>query len=109
MSALIHPKTITVDGLSVRYAEGGQDGPDAVRWPLVNPDRLPVRVKPANRATLLLGRVGASRATVRQRRSSVAGLRAALVRCALLGRDRCEWLNMRTGCWHRNHAAWGRY
>jgi hypothetical protein len=29
MSALIHPKTITVDGLSVRYAEGGQDGPDA--------------------------------------------------------------------------------
>ena len=46
MSALIHPKTITVDGLSVRYAEGGQDGPDAVRWPLVNPDRLPVRVKP---------------------------------------------------------------
>ena len=30
MSALIHPKTITVDGLSVRYAEGGQDGPDAM-------------------------------------------------------------------------------
>ena len=30
MSALIHPKTITVDGLSVRYAEGGQDGPDAI-------------------------------------------------------------------------------
>ena len=36
MSALIHPKTITVDGLSVRYAEGGQDGPDAILmspWP----------------------------------------------------------------------------
>ena len=30
MSALIHPKTITVDGLSVSYAEGGQDGPDAI-------------------------------------------------------------------------------
>jgi len=30
VSALIHPKTITVDGLSVRYAEGGQDGPDAI-------------------------------------------------------------------------------
>ena len=27
MSALIHPKKITVDGLSIRYAEGGQDGP----------------------------------------------------------------------------------
>jgi RNA polymerase sigma-70 factor, ECF subfamily len=25
MSALIYPKKITVDGLSVRYAEGGQD------------------------------------------------------------------------------------
>jgi hypothetical protein len=38
MSALIHPKTITVDGLSVRYAEGGQDGPDAAilmsPWPV---------------------------------------------------------------------------
>src|SRR5262249_32934918 len=36
MSPLIHPKTITVDGLSVRYAEGGQDGPDAILmspWP----------------------------------------------------------------------------
>src|SRR5262245_28537413 len=36
MSALIHPKTITVDGLLVRYAEGGQDGPDAILmspWP----------------------------------------------------------------------------
>src|SRR5262245_61529523 len=36
MSALIHPKTITVDGLSVRYAEGGQEGPDAILmspWP----------------------------------------------------------------------------
>jgi hypothetical protein len=36
MGALIHPKTITVDGLSVRYAEGGQDGPDAILmspWP----------------------------------------------------------------------------
>ena len=36
MSALIHPKTITVDGLSVRYAEGGQDSPDAILmspWP----------------------------------------------------------------------------
>src|SRR5215469_7556839 len=36
MSVLIHPKTITVDGLSVRYAEGGQDGPDAILmspWP----------------------------------------------------------------------------
>src|ERR1700745_3973244 len=36
MSALIHPKTIPVDGLSVRYAEGGQDGPDAILmspWP----------------------------------------------------------------------------
>ena len=36
MSALIHPKTITVDGLSVRYAEGSQDGPDAILmspWP----------------------------------------------------------------------------
>ena len=36
MSALIYPKTITVDGLSVRYAEGGQDGPDAILmspWP----------------------------------------------------------------------------
>ena len=36
MSALIHPKTIKVDGLSVRYAEGGQDGPDAILmspWP----------------------------------------------------------------------------
>src|SRR5262245_55314725 len=36
MSTLIHPKTITVDGLSVRYAEGGQDGPDAILmspWP----------------------------------------------------------------------------
>ena len=36
MSALIHPKTITVDGLTVRYAEGGQDGPDAILmspWP----------------------------------------------------------------------------
>jgi hypothetical protein len=36
MSALIHPKTITVDGLSVRYAEGGQDGPDVILmspWP----------------------------------------------------------------------------
>src|SRR5215813_7377954 len=36
MSALVHPKTITVDGLSVRYAEGGQDGPDAILmspWP----------------------------------------------------------------------------
>ena len=30
MSALIQPKTITVDGLSVRYAEGGQDGPNAI-------------------------------------------------------------------------------
>jgi len=36
MSALIHPKTIEVDGLSVRYAEGGQGGPDAILmspWP----------------------------------------------------------------------------
>ena len=36
MSALIHPKTITVDGLSIRYAEGGQGGPDAILmspWP----------------------------------------------------------------------------
>jgi len=36
MSALIHPKRITIDGLSVRYAEGGQDGPDAILmspWP----------------------------------------------------------------------------
>jgi hypothetical protein len=36
MSTLIHPKAITVDGLSVRYAEGGQDGPDAILmspWP----------------------------------------------------------------------------
>ena len=36
MSALIQPKKITVDGLSVRYAEGGQDGPDAILmspWP----------------------------------------------------------------------------
>ncbi|BBZ39410.1 alpha/beta fold hydrolase [Mycobacterium conspicuum] len=36
MSALIHPKKTTVDGVSVRYAEGGQDGPDAVLmspWP----------------------------------------------------------------------------
>src|SRR5215468_3983784 len=36
MSALIHPKAITVDGLSVRYAEGGQGGPDAILmspWP----------------------------------------------------------------------------
>src|SRR5262249_32708176 len=36
MSALIHPKPITVDGLSVGYAEGGQDGPDAILmspWP----------------------------------------------------------------------------
>src|SRR6516164_8213767 len=36
MSALIRPKRITVDGLSVRYAEGGQDGPDAMLmspWP----------------------------------------------------------------------------
>ena len=36
MSTLIHPKTITVDGLSIRYAEGGQDGPDAILmspWP----------------------------------------------------------------------------
>src|SRR5215469_15788428 len=30
MSALIHPKTITVDGLSVRYAEGSRNGPDAI-------------------------------------------------------------------------------
>ena len=36
MSALIHPETIKVDGLSVRYAEGDQDGPDAILmspWP----------------------------------------------------------------------------
>jgi pimeloyl-ACP methyl ester carboxylesterase len=36
MSTLIRPKTITVDGLSIRYAEGGQDGPDAMLmspWP----------------------------------------------------------------------------
>ena len=36
MSALVHPKTITVDGLSVRYVEGGQDGPDVILmspWP----------------------------------------------------------------------------
>ena len=36
MSVLIHPKTITVDGLSVRYAEGGQNGSDAILmspWP----------------------------------------------------------------------------
>src|SRR5262249_26288043 len=36
VSALIHPKTITVAGLSVRYAEGGQAGPDAILmspWP----------------------------------------------------------------------------
>jgi len=36
MSALIHPKRITIDGLSVRYAKGGQDGPDAILmspWP----------------------------------------------------------------------------
>src|SRR6516162_1559116 len=36
MSALLHPKKITVDGLSVRYAEGGQGGPDAILmspWP----------------------------------------------------------------------------
>ena len=36
MTTLFHPKTITVDGLSVRYAEGGQDGPDAILmspWP----------------------------------------------------------------------------
>jgi pimeloyl-ACP methyl ester carboxylesterase len=36
MSALIHPKKITVDGLSVRYAEGGPDGPDVILmspWP----------------------------------------------------------------------------
>src|SRR5262245_58232152 len=36
MSTLVHPKTITVDGLSVRYAEGGKDGPDAILmspWP----------------------------------------------------------------------------
>jgi len=30
MSALIHPKKITIDGLSVRYAEGDQNGPDAI-------------------------------------------------------------------------------
>jgi len=36
MSALIHPKTITIDGLSVRYAEGPKNGPDAILmspWP----------------------------------------------------------------------------
>ena len=36
MSALIQPKKIRIDGLSVRYAEGGQDGPDAILmspWP----------------------------------------------------------------------------
>ena len=36
MSTLIHPKTIKVDGLAVRYAEGGQDGPDVILmspWP----------------------------------------------------------------------------
>jgi pimeloyl-ACP methyl ester carboxylesterase len=36
MSALVHPKKTTVDGLSVRYAEGGQDGPVAILmspWP----------------------------------------------------------------------------
>jgi len=36
MSALIRPKTITVDGLSVRYAEGLKDGPDVILmspWP----------------------------------------------------------------------------
>ena len=36
MSALIQPKKTTVDGLSVRYAEGGSDGPDVILmspWP----------------------------------------------------------------------------
>ena len=36
MRTLIQPKTITVDGLFVRYAEGGQGGPDAILmspWP----------------------------------------------------------------------------
>jgi hypothetical protein len=44
MSTLIHPKTITVDGLSVRYAEGGQDGPDAI---LMSP--WPERYTPSSR------------------------------------------------------------
>src|SRR5215469_17799234 len=30
METTFQPKTITVDGLSVRIAEGGQDGPDAI-------------------------------------------------------------------------------
>jgi pimeloyl-ACP methyl ester carboxylesterase len=36
MTTLFQPKTIQVDGLSVRYAEDGQDGPDAILmspWP----------------------------------------------------------------------------
>ena len=36
MTTLLHPKTIMVDGLSIRYAEGGQGGPDAILmspWP----------------------------------------------------------------------------
>ena len=36
MTTLFHPKTITVDGLSIRYAEGGQGGADAILmspWP----------------------------------------------------------------------------
>ena len=36
MSALIHTKTIIVEGLSIRYAEGSQNGPDAILmspWP----------------------------------------------------------------------------
>ena len=36
MSAPINPKTINVDGLEIRYAEGGRNGPDAILlspWP----------------------------------------------------------------------------
>jgi pimeloyl-ACP methyl ester carboxylesterase len=36
VSAQINPKTIMVDGLEIRYAEGGQNGPDAILlspWP----------------------------------------------------------------------------
>ena len=55
MSALIHPTTVTVDGLSIRYAESGPDRHDAILlspwpesvyafeqgWPQLAADRAP--------------------------------------------------------------------
>jgi hypothetical protein len=43
--------------------------------------------------------------SLRQRLSSVAGLIAAMDRCALFGTDHCGWPHMRTVFWSKNDAC----